>query len=130
MPLTTVNGALRAPGSIKGGAGGTSGADAGNRVSFLADSTWVRPEDLCAYDGLVDGIKLATRVHRNPAAVIAAYAGGEFEGNILGLCEPDFSALAFFDNRRFPADWAERFAGLPEDELEAYCQEVASHVNV
>lgn len=105
-------------------------AAAGKRVSFLADSTWVRPEDLAPYDGLVDGIKLATRQHRDPAKVIAAYAGRDYDGNILGLCEPDFSALAFFDNRRFPADWAERFARLPEDELEAYCKEVAEHVNV
>jgi collagenase-like PrtC family protease len=105
-------------------------AAADNRAAFLTDSTWVRPEDLAPYDGLVDGIKLATRQHRDPATVIAAYAERAFDGNMLSLCEPDFSALAFFDNRRFPSDWAERFARLPEDELEAYCKEVAEHANV
>jgi collagenase-like PrtC family protease len=105
-------------------------ADAGNPVSLLADSTWVRPEDIGRYVDLVDGIKLATRQHRDPAKVIAAYAEGRFDGNILSLCEPDFSVLAYLENRRFPHDWAERFARLPEDELEAYCQEVVEHVNV
>jgi collagenase-like PrtC family protease len=105
-------------------------ADAGNRVSFLADSTWVRPEDLAPYDGLVDGIKLATRVHRNPASVIAAYAEGGFDGNILNLCEPDFSALAYLDNRLFPSDWAEQFARLSDSEREIYCRKVLADVNV
>jgi hypothetical protein len=105
-------------------------AGAGNRVSFLADSTWVRPEDLLPYAGLVDGVKLATRAHRDPAAVLAAYAGRHFDGNMLSLCEPDFSVLAFLDNGRFPSDWAEQFARLPDDAIEAYCKEVSSAVNV
>ena len=104
-------------------------ANPANHVSFLTDSTWVRPEDLARYDGLVDGIKLATRVHRNPAAVIAAYARGTFDGNMLALCEPDFSALAYLDNPRFPRDWADQFAQLPEAERDMYCRKVLTDVN-
>ena len=104
-------------------------ADAANHVSFLTDSTWVRPEDLIAYDDLVDGIKLATRTHRNPAAVIAAYAGRSFDGNMLSLCEPDFSVLAYLDNRRFPAGWADQLPRLSESERETYCREVLADVN-
>ncbi len=62
--------------------------------------------------------------------MIAAYAERRFDGNMLSLCEPDFSALAYLDNRRFPRAWAERYARLPEDEIESYCKEILEHVNV
>jgi collagenase-like PrtC family protease len=100
-----------------------------NHVSFLTDSTWIRPEDLDAYAGLVDGVKLATRSHRNPGAVIAAYTGRSLDGNMLSLCEPDFSALAFLDNLRFPDDWAAQFAQLPEEDRELYCKRILADVN-
>jgi len=79
------------------------------RNSFLLDTTWIRPEDLVVYQGLIDGIKLATRSHRNPLAVLDAYAAGSYKGNPLSLCEPDFSALCAIDNARFPADWLSPF---------------------
>jgi hypothetical protein len=63
-------------------------------------------------------------------AVIAAYAEGGFDGNMLSLCDPDCSALASVNNRRFPRDWAEPFARLPDDELAAYCKEVLAYVDV
>jgi hypothetical protein len=80
-----------------------------HRASFIQDSTWLRPEDLGLYEGLVDGVKLATRSHRDPRKVIAAYAAGRFEGNTLSLFEPDFSALYCLDNARFPGDWLRTF---------------------
>lgn len=105
-------------------------ADAGNKVSLLADSTWVRPEEIDRYAGLVDGIKLATRVHRDPARVIDAYAHRSFDGNILSLCEPDFSALGYLDNRRFSDDWSTRFEDLTEAERIDLCEKELRNVSI
>ena len=81
-----------------------------NWVSIL-QNTWVRPEDLHHYEGLLDTIKLATRMHARPRMVIDAYTRRSFRGNLLDLCEPGFGpALAphVIDNSRFPADWFAR----------------------
>lgn len=76
----------------------------GNWPAILA-ATWVRPEDLCRYEGLAYLAKLATRMHRNPRLVIAAYARGRHGGNLLALLEPGHGDLlrgAWFDNAAFP----------------------------
>ena len=82
-------------------------AEPANRPAVL-QSTWVRPEDLFNYDGLFDLIKLATRLHERPQAVIGAYARRSWKGNLLDLLEPGYSPLfapKVIDNARFPADW-------------------------
>ena len=84
--------------------------DPANRVSVL-QNTWVRPEDLHHYEGLFDTVKLATRMHARPRAVIDAYVNRRFRGNLLDLMEPGFGpafAPAVIDNTRFPDDWFER----------------------
>ena len=85
-------------------------ADPANWVGLL-QNTWVRPEDLHHYDDLFPVVKLATRMHARPRAVIDAYVNRSFRGNLLDLMEPGFGpALAphILDNRRFPDDWFER----------------------
>lgn len=80
-----------------------------NFVEFLR-SSWIRPEDLKAYEPYFPIVKLATRQHSHPRMVIGAYASGSFHGNLLDLMEPSFSpAFSPFaiDNSRFPADWME-----------------------
>lgn len=77
----------------------------------VLQSTWIRPEDLHHYEGLVDVAKLATRMHANPRMVIDAYASRRHRGNLLDLLEPGFApafAPEILDNDRFPADWFER----------------------
>lgn len=78
------------------------------RIEFLKGS-WIRPEDIRCYEGLVDVVKLATRQHDRPRMVIGAYASGRFDGNLTMLMEPNFSSLfgreSWIDNRRFPDDW-------------------------
>lgn len=77
----------------------------------ILKATWIRPEDLARYAGLVDVVKLATRQHANPDMVIGAYARGRFDGNLLDLFEPGFSPAfypTFIDNAAFPPDWFER----------------------
>lgn len=79
----------------------------GNQNQFLARSTWVRPEDIDDYENLVDGVKLATRTSHGFERIVQAYAERSFRGNVLSLCEPDFSAIAMLDNNKFPTNWLE-----------------------
>ncbi len=103
-------------------------ADPANRVSFLADSTWIRPEEIDRYDDLADGVKLATRMHRSPERVIAAYAQRRFSGNVLGLMEPDFSGVCYVENDAFSAEWLDGFGRLADDARDAYCRKEWKHV--
>ncbi len=105
--------------------------DPENFVEILR-STWIRPEDLHLYEGLIDTAKLATRQHAHPRMVIGAYAAGLFGGNLLDLLEPGFSpafAPHVIDNAAFPSDWAERTGHCPGDcETCAYCHDVLAQV--
>ena len=46
------------------------------RSSVIKDTNFIRPEDIKLYEGLFDGMKLATRVSRDPAKIINAYCKG------------------------------------------------------
>ncbi len=101
--------------------------DSANFVEFLK-STWIRPEDLYRYEGLVDVVKLATRQHANPGMVIGAYERGAFDGNLLDLFEPGF-APAFFpnfiDNTAFPKDWFDRTSHCARECTQCgYCEKI------
>ena len=98
----------------------------------ILKSTWVRPEDIYRYEGLVDIVKLATRQHSNPDMVIAAYERGSFDGNLLDLFEPGFSP-AFFpryvENSAFPDDWFDRTSACVNECTGCgYCEEVFKRV--
>ena len=94
----------------------------------ILKATWVRPEDIHRYDGLVDVVKLATRQHANPDMVMSAYERGAFEGNLLDLFEPGFSPAffpAFIDNTAFPPDWFEKTSACARECSECgYCEKV------
>ena len=96
-------------------------------VEFLK-ATWIRPEDLHHYAGMVHTVKLATRQHSHPRVVIGAYANQSFAGDLLSLTEPGFStafAPFYIDNQAFPPDWAEHMAQCPENcDSCHYCQDV------
>lgn len=81
-----------------------------NRAAFLQNS-WVRPEDIHHYEGLVAGAKLATRNHSRPGLVVSSYVREKFPGNLLDLCEPGFGPLFdpyIIDNTRLPEDFFEK----------------------
>jgi len=83
------------------------------RWPAILQATWVRPEDLHHYEGLVDVVKLATRMHSHPRMVLHAYANRRHEGNLLDLLEPGFGPIFapyVIDNRRFPADFFEHIS--------------------
>lgn len=100
----------------------------------ILKATWVRPEDIRRFDGLVDVVKLATRQHANPAMVIGAYERGVFEGNLLDLFEPGFSPAFFpavLDNAAFPPDWFDRTSSCSRECAECgYCEKVLDKVKV
>ena len=98
----------------------------------ILKATWVRPEDIGRYEGLVDVVKLATRQHANPDMVISAYERGAFEGNLLDLFEPGFSPAffpQFVDNAAFPSDWFDRTSSCPRECTQCgYCESTLAKV--
>jgi collagenase-like PrtC family protease len=94
----------------------------------ILKATWIRPEDIGFYDGIIDTVKLATRQHAHPRMVIGAYAERTFRGNLLDLLEPGFSpafAPRMIDNSAFPSDWRERISRCSGDcDTCAYCRQV------
>ena len=98
----------------------------------ILKATWVRPEDIGRYEGLVDVVKLATRQHANPDMVISAYDRGAFEGNLLDLFEPGFSPAffpQFVDNAAFPSDWFDRTSSCPRECTQCgYCESALAKV--
>lgn len=102
------------------------------RLVQILKSTWIRPEDLWRYEGLIDTVKLATRQHSHPRMVLGAYISGSFCGNLLELLEPGFSSQfypRYLDNAAFPEDWAEKSGQcLLGCTGCGYCEEVLSKV--
>ena len=96
-------------------------------VSVL-QNTWVRPEDICHYEGLVDTVKLATRSHQLPGMVIGAYARRRYAGNLLDLFEPSYSpAFAPFvvDSAKIPVDFWEHTTACNKNCHQCnYCEKV------
>ncbi|MCL1796529.1 MAG: hypothetical protein FWG37_06525 [Clostridia bacterium] len=78
------------------------------RFTAIMQATWIRPEDVHQYTPYVEVMKLATRMHPAPRAVLDAYAAGRWRGNLLDLLEPGFAPLfhpMILDNARIPDDW-------------------------
>ena len=100
--------------------------------SMLLQNTWIRPEDIHNYEGLIDTVKLATRMHALPGLVIGAYARGYHIGNTLDLFEPGFGrALSPYviNNTAFPEDWFERTAKCQKNcHMCSYCDSVLEKV--
>ena len=104
-----------------------------NRAAFL-QNTWIRPEDVHNYVGLVDSLKLATRMHALPAMVIDAYARESYSGNLADLFEPGHGpsfAPYVIDNDRFPEDWFVRTTSCSKQCHKCgYCEDVKNRVFV
>lgn len=95
---------------------------------FLRES-WVRPQDISAYEPYFNEIKLATRMHSNPRRVIGAYTMGRFSGNMFDLTEPSFSRRFknhILDATLFPEDWFSKTTTCKRNCSECgYCERVA-----
>ena len=85
-------------------------SDPDKRAQWLRYMTFIRPEDVSLYEGIFDGIKLATRVNNDPFKVIGAYVNGSYSGAITSLLEPDHSPLFYselIENKKISGDFAE-----------------------
>lgn len=81
------------------------------RKKWLSITNFIRPEDIKLYEGLFDGMKLATRVSRDPAKIINAYCKGSFNGAVPSLLEPDHSTLFYpfvIDNKSIDSLFAQK----------------------
>ena len=104
------------------------------RIHFLRDTNFIRPEDVALYDPYFDALKLATRVNRNPAAVVEAYLTHHYRGNLPDLMEPDH-AEAFYpdviENTHLPADFGSHVLDCDHNcEACSYCEEALSGAKV
>ncbi len=84
--------------------------DRGNYEDFLR-ATWLRPEDMPEYEPHVDIVKLATRRHKDPVGVLAAYATYKSPASLADIMDPSYP---------FPR----RFAGEAFAESEGLWREV------
>jgi len=69
----------------------------GNYEDFLR-GLWIRPEDLPRYEPSVDVVKIATRRHPNPEAILRAYATYAYEGDLAEITDPFFHFPQTIDN--------------------------------
>lgn len=102
-----------------------------NRYLILAGNL-VRPEDIHNYEGLVDGVKLATRIHPYPITVIGAYVRERFIGDLCGLTEPGFGDLLggyILDNSAIPDDFWQRVTSCGHEcHSCGYCEAVYKRI--
>lgn len=78
------------------------------RERWLRLTNFIRPEDVLLYEGLFDGLKLATRINSNPAKVIDSYCKGLYSGAITELLEPNHSGSFYpsvIENNRLSDDF-------------------------
>lgn len=67
-----------------------------NREWLLHGTSYIRPEDVHLYEGLVPAMKLATRVHENPTRILRAYIDrAKYVGNTADLLEPNHAGVIY-----------------------------------
>ncbi len=84
-------------------------SDPQNFGKWLQRTSFIRPEDVALYEGLVPAMKLATRVNSSPTRVLGAYLGKRYRGSIMELLEPNHSGI-FYPNYIENANFREDFA--------------------
>lgn len=103
-----------------------------NKADIIRLSNWVRPEDLHRYEGLVDGVKLASRVSPCPLQVLRAYTDESYSGNILELMEPNHADIYYptvVENSLFPDDYFDKRHNCSHNCSECgYCRRVFNEV--
>jgi len=97
-------------------------------AAFL-QSSWIRPEDIPAYEPYFSDVKLATRMHSNPRRVVSAYVMSRFSGNLFDLTEPSFSRRFkdhILDATKLPTGWFLQTTNCSRNCDECgYCRKVA-----
>jgi hypothetical protein len=97
-------------------------------AAFLQGS-WIRPEDIPAYEPYFSELKLATPMHSNPRRVVSAYVMNRFSGNLFDLTEPSFSRRFkdhILDATKLPTCWFSQTTNCSRNCDECgYCRKVA-----
>lgn len=66
-----------------------------NHEALFNNTSFIRPEDIHLYEEVFSGMKLATRMHRNPERVLRSYLSGKASGSALALLEPDHTGVIY-----------------------------------
>ena len=97
------------------------------REDWLRITNFIRPEDVKLYEGLFDGLKLATRVSRAAPQIVRAYCGGKYTGPIHTLLEPNHGGIfgtSVVENKNIPANFAKKVLNCNKNCAECgYCKE-------
>lgn len=104
------------------------------REKWLSITNFIRPEDVYLYEGLFDGLKLATRVNKNPAKIIQSYCNASYNGAITDLLEPNHSGVFYpnvIDNKSISKDFAQTVLKCSKkcDECN-YCDQIQKNATV
>lgn len=101
---------------------------------WLSITNFIRPEDVYLYEGLFDGLKLATRVNKNPAKTVNAYCNSSHNGAITDLLEPNHSGVfypAVIDNKGIAEDFAKTVLKCSKNCNECtYCIDIQKNATV
>ena len=77
-----------------------------NPIAAVHNTSYIRPEDVHLYEGLVPAMKLATRVNADPVRILRAYLRGSHSGSTLALLEPNHTSTLYpllLENRQLTA---------------------------
>lgn len=104
------------------------------REEWLRITNFIRPEDVYLYEGLFDGLKLATRVSRAAPTIVRAYCGGSFSGPLHTLLEPNHGGIfggAVVENINIPRGFAERVLNCDKNCTQCgFCKEAQQKATV
>lgn len=104
------------------------------RTNWLKITNFIRPEDVNKYEGLFDGIKLATRVSKNPIKIINAYCSGTYSGNLPDILEPNHAGLFYsqiIENKNIPNGFADTVMNCDKNCKDCgYCNEIQKNATV
>jgi len=99
-----------------------------NKSLVIESLSFVRPEDICKYENIIDCVKLATRSSLNYQEIVRAYIDNKFNGNILSLLEPNFAEIYYpliIENQLFPKDFFSKISNCDRNcDKCVYCREV------
>ncbi len=106
--------------------------NAKDKSVYFKRLNFIRPEDLPLYDDLADGIKLATRVNKNPTQVLKAYSEQNYSGNLLELLEPDHARHLYpfvIENKGIPKEYGKQVAKCGQNCLKNNCNFCGEIIN-
>ena len=79
-----------------------------NAHALLDYTSYIRPEDVHLYEGIVPAMKLATRVSLHPVRILKAYIENQsYTGSVLDLLEPNHTGLFYpylLENREIKSE--------------------------